>query len=1103
LKVLIKYISKLSVWPFLIGLGGFVIFVSVEILYQLSDIIVRHRVGIAKLLLLIYYYLPYFVSMGIPVGILLSIFWIVSQLSNDREMMAFQVHGISLKSLLLPFLIISLFLSGITYYLSDYLVPAYNTKVEDVLSKYVYRRPQTFIAENILTKLGENQYFYVKKYDEKNETLWDVVLFRYGKEESIITAKKVVKEKGKWYLYDGKYYTVDKDGFLKIDARFSKMELDIEKDLENYLRLGKSPREMKGSEIRSKIIFFKKVGIDTAPLIVELYSRYANALGPLIIVLVGIPLSLLFNFKSKSWGVIFTFILVVLYQGSSAWLCAMGKERLISPNLAPWIPDIVFSISGLLLFILLDTTSAYRIREILSKFFIFLVIILPVTLGFSTEVTITADHVMKYRDKVVFSGNVEVHYKDSVTKASTLVAILNDEGKVTEVVSEGTVTYVKKDIVLNVEKMRFIFEEERAFIAGIRGESFFKDEKGKKHKVYIGGTSGTVERGLTGIKYGYVTTCNLAEPHYKISAVFVELKENEYMVAYHAIFHILGIPVMYYPIYFSSLKGGPQPLIFSFSLSSKEGLIITSTYNIPYSSTGLVTITRRSVEKGEKAGRYITLEWKDKVYGKDMSMSFSRSSEDSYTLSFKISKLAFILPSTFSFSHRVTGDTFNTVLNLSGIEKVGKGKYGYVLERKSTSSNVSYKIPYVFAEKVSIPTPIGDLAIQKFSHKGDLSYKEGNFFDHLKDMSSSGNYTMVFATKEWYILKSVKTTLKGSYSFKEFGLVNHQNLLDFLFDLKGFSIGTFPKYSFDHNILIGFKEKKDEDMRYRIANVFKNTLAFSAKGFSFVLAHNYVDAFGKSPESFSSGKNANFLNISSKMSFPPLLNTTISMATKYDFMKKERNWSDPKVETTSSFSIGSVDFSIKTSTLYKLYEPEKTTTKYTFSQAYGSLKNSVSFLYRYGEEKHVKEITDILKISGREFLFMRRPSLTLKTIFELETKKVKKSTLSGSFYIGKAKNKISLSYVKDSYFKLTYGLSSFDPTVSISLTSKKRDSEWKMDKMTLKIGKSLHCWGMSFESSFGKDLKVEKLAFKFYIKEFPDKGFSFDPKTGEFGFSLF
>lgn len=97
MKVLIKYLLKLSVVPFLIGLGGFIVFVSLEILYQLSDLIVRHRVGIEKLFLMLYYYLPYFVAMGVPVGVLLAIFWTFSRLSEERELMAIQVHGISQK----------------------------------------------------------------------------------------------------------------------------------------------------------------------------------------------------------------------------------------------------------------------------------------------------------------------------------------------------------------------------------------------------------------------------------------------------------------------------------------------------------------------------------------------------------------------------------------------------------------------------------------------------------------------------------------------------------------------------------------------------------------------------------------------------------------------------------------------------------------------------------------------------------------------------------------------------------------------------------------------------------------------------------------------
>jgi len=53
MKRLIKYISKEFFGPFLMGIFGFVIFVSVELLYQLSDKIVRNKVGFDKLLLLI------------------------------------------------------------------------------------------------------------------------------------------------------------------------------------------------------------------------------------------------------------------------------------------------------------------------------------------------------------------------------------------------------------------------------------------------------------------------------------------------------------------------------------------------------------------------------------------------------------------------------------------------------------------------------------------------------------------------------------------------------------------------------------------------------------------------------------------------------------------------------------------------------------------------------------------------------------------------------------------------------------------------------------------------------------------------------------------
>jgi len=183
--------------------------------------------------------------------------------------------------LIVPFLLLGVILSLAAYFLNDRVVPVFNQKADQVLSKYVYRKPEVFISENVLTKVDENQYFYVKKYDRQNGVLENVVLFRNEpSEEEIITARRVTKEGNKWFMYDGRMYRVDKEGFLRFDVSFSKVELDLKQDIESILRTGKTPRDMKSEELRERISTLRKLGIDPAPWVVELHSRYSVALGP-------------------------------------------------------------------------------------------------------------------------------------------------------------------------------------------------------------------------------------------------------------------------------------------------------------------------------------------------------------------------------------------------------------------------------------------------------------------------------------------------------------------------------------------------------------------------------------------------------------------------------------------------------------------------------------------------------------------------------------------------------------------------------------------------------------------------------------------------------
>ena len=420
MKLLIKYITKKFFGPFLIGLGGFIVFVSVEVLYQLSYIIVKNRVGFDKLLLLIYYYLPYFTAMGIPVGVLLSIFWTMSELSEKNELMAFQVHGISLKKLIVPFLLFAVVLSGVAYLLNDYLVPKYQVKIDEVMAKYIYKKAhaESYLVEDSVVKY-ENKFIYVGEYNKRKKEMSDVLIIEYqGKVKKITTAEKAVREGKFWYLLNGRFYLVDKDGLMKFDSSFKKFKLEMERDFGRLVSLS-SPQKMTHSELVEviKSIDDKK---RAAKWVVELHNRYSTALASIIIVLVGLSLSMLFNLTSKSWGVILTFVLVVLYQGSSAWISALGKEYLINPVLASWLPDIIFGITGFVLFVFIDTAFIQKLRDLYSKILVFAIIAVIASTYFGLEYKITSNDVYIGDTEATFTGDVKIYEKgDKIAEAAT------------------------------------------------------------------------------------------------------------------------------------------------------------------------------------------------------------------------------------------------------------------------------------------------------------------------------------------------------------------------------------------------------------------------------------------------------------------------------------------------------------------------------------------------------------------------------------------------------------------------------------------------------------------------------------------------------------
>lgn len=571
---LIKYIFKDFYGPFLMGIAGFVVFVSVELLYELSETIVRNQVGFSKLLLLLWYHLPYFVSMGIPVGVLFGIFWLMSRLSNDNEIIAIQTLGIPTKKTVIPFLLITSILCIFTFVLIDNIVPRSNYRAKEAIARYIYQRaePDALIAENQFVDLGDRRYLFVKEIDRKNGILYDLHLYELSRGNvQIFHSNRAQKLDDKWYMEEGKIFRVNRNGFLDLDVTFDRLELNIGQDVEDFLRFSRGANEMTSAELKQQIETFTRLGVNTSSLIVTYQSKFSNSLAPLVIGLLGVALSLFFNLKSKSWSVLITFILVVLYQGSGAWINALGKERIINPVLAPWIPNLIFGITGIILFLLLDTKISFKLTEPLKKFislFIFGFIIFGSSSIFSANVTIYSED-FYIQDKIIkLKNSVEIHYKDSIVFSDYAEIFLSDDNRVKYANLKGNVFYQEKEYFIKADEMTVNYEDSESYFINTFTVHEHPDEKRVNVRIISDTTFKPLNQDIIISRGSKLTTCQ-GKPTYYFNARKVTIYPDRFLIGRDIIIELFGVPVFYFPFYFQNLDAvDDSPFIFTFDYSN-------------------------------------------------------------------------------------------------------------------------------------------------------------------------------------------------------------------------------------------------------------------------------------------------------------------------------------------------------------------------------------------------------------------------------------------------------------------------------------------------------------------------------------------------------
>jgi len=144
-----------------------------------------------------------------------------------------------------------------------------------------------------------------------------------------------------WELSEGAYRTVSVDDTVET-MPFSRIALDLEEDIEDFVRIEKPVSAMGFRELKDYIAQLRAAGFEVRKYLVELYSKVSFPLVNLVMVLVATPLALQSPRGGRLFGIGLAIAIMAGYLVVHYVALAFARADLLPPLIAAWSANVIF-----------------------------------------------------------------------------------------------------------------------------------------------------------------------------------------------------------------------------------------------------------------------------------------------------------------------------------------------------------------------------------------------------------------------------------------------------------------------------------------------------------------------------------------------------------------------------------------------------------------------------------------------------------------------------------------------------------------------------------------------------------------------------------------
>lgn len=296
-------------------------------------------------------FLPYFINLFSSLFTFITVIFFTSKMAGDTEIIAILNSGISFRRFLRPFIVSSLILALMSFYLSNFLIPETNKMLTAFEMKYI-KDPIQKRDMNVHLQIGPKTFVYVENFNINRE-LGNKFSMEHIGEEGLtykLTSDYIKWDStaAKWTIHNYHIRTIK--GFEEKITHGKSIDTTLNLHPSDFIIYLDNMKTMGFWKLREYIDEKKMRGAqEVIEYEVEKHKRIAFPFSTIILTLIGVSLS---SRKARGGigmnlgiGISLAFSYILFMQVSTVF-ATYGD---LPPLIAVWIPNVFYTIISIFL----------------------------------------------------------------------------------------------------------------------------------------------------------------------------------------------------------------------------------------------------------------------------------------------------------------------------------------------------------------------------------------------------------------------------------------------------------------------------------------------------------------------------------------------------------------------------------------------------------------------------------------------------------------------------------------------------------------------------------------------------------------------------------